>query len=149
MKWIVLLICWTPICFSQQLEVPGIENLHKVNDQLYRSGQPSKEGFSSLDSIGIHTVISLRNRVKDDRRAKHTDLNLERIRVNTWRMNETDIVAALNLIQSSTTPVLIHCLHGSDRTGVIIAAYRMVIEGWSKEKAIEAFLAAEYGYHEG
>ncbi|MDB4461879.1 protein-tyrosine phosphatase family protein, partial [bacterium] len=45
------------------------------------------------------------------------------------------------------SPVLVHCLHGSDRTGAMCAAYRVVVEGWSMEDAIRERKSGGYGHH--
>ena len=44
--------------------------------------------------------------------------------------------------------MLVHCKHGSDRTGCVVAAYRMVFNNWSKEDAIQEFKDEKFGYHE-
>ena len=44
-------------------------------------------------------------------------------------------------------PFLVHCQHGADRTGLLIASYRIVIQGWSKEAALEELRSGGYGYH--
>lgn len=134
---------------AQNTDSLGVKNLHKVASGLYRSAQPSKEEFKILDSAGFETILSLRNRVSDKRRARTTSLTIKRYRVNAWRMDEEDVLQALRLIQSYEKPLLLHCLHGSDRTGVIVAAYRMVFEGWTKERALAEFQNPKYGYHEG
>jgi protein tyrosine/serine phosphatase len=37
-------------------------------------------------------------------------------------------------------PVLVHCAHGSDRAGVMIAVYRMAFQGWSAKKSQKEML---------
>ncbi len=59
-------------------------------------------------------------------------------------MNYQNIVDALCAIENAEKPVLVHCLHGSDRTGGVVAAYRM-IDGWTKEKALEEFQLKHFG----
>ena len=44
-------------------------------------------------------------------------------------------------------PYLIHCQHGADRTGTMVAMYRMVIQGWPKDKAIDELVNGGYGFH--
>ena len=45
-------------------------------------------------------------------------------------------------------PLLLHCEHGSDRTGYLIAMYRVVIEGWERERAIAEMTAEDNGFHD-
>lgn len=132
----------------KKLVTPNFENAYKVNDKIYRSEQPSAAGFIYLDSLGIGVSLNLRNRLSDKRFAKNTAIDLKRIRINSWRMDYDDILEALKIIKNSTSPVLVHCKHGADRTGVVVASYRIAFEGWTKEKAIEEFLNEGYGYHQ-
>ena len=44
-------------------------------------------------------------------------------------------------------PYLVHCQHGADRTGTMVAMYRMVIQGWSREKAVDELVNGGYGFH--
>lgn len=37
-------------------------------------------------------------------------------------------------------PVLVHCRAGSERTGALISLYRVLVEGWSPEKAYAEYL---------
>lgn len=133
---------------AEKVKSNEFDNMYKVNSKLYRSEQPSREGFRIIDSLNIETVLNLRNRVSDKSRAKKSDVQLERVKINSWRMSYEDLIITLKVIRDSDNPVLVHCLHGSDRTGAVVAAYRMAFEGWSKDKAIEEFLNEKYGYHE-
>ncbi|GAK93748.1 protein tyrosine/serine phosphatase [Nonlabens ulvanivorans] len=84
----------------------------------------------------------------DSTKARGTDLELIHLPLQTKKIKESDIIMALKAIVEAPKPLLIHCWHGSDRTGVVVAAYRMVCENWSTEKAIAEFRQKEYGYHE-
>ena len=134
--------------WAVKLEHPGLKNLHRVTPALYRSAQPTAEGMHQLEQLGIRTVISLRafNSVRDE--AKGTGLRLERIRFNTWHAEDAEVVRFLRLVAAGTNaPVLVHCQHGSDRTGTMLAIYRMAVQGWSKEQAIRELKEGGYGYH--
>jgi protein tyrosine/serine phosphatase len=63
-------------------------------------------------------------------------------------VSEQDLIAVLRLIQVSPKPVLLHCWHGSDRTGFIVAGYRMVVMNWSAGQAIEEMRLGGFGFHE-
>ena len=43
--------------------------------------------------------------------------------------------------------VLVHCYHGSDRTGATIAMYRIIFENWSIEDAAKEMKQGGYGFH--
>ena len=61
------------------------------------------------------------------------------------------MLAALRAIQEAETngPVLMHCKHGSDRTGLMAAMYRVVIQGWSKEEALNEMTLGGFGTSNG
>ena len=40
-----------------------------------------------------------------------------------------------------------HCLHGADRTGVIIAIYRIIYQGWTKSQAIDEMENGGFNFH--
>ena|ERR1051326_2717436 len=138
----------TPCPEAKKLERKHFDNLYQVNDELYRSDQPGSKGMKELQELGIKTVINLRNIRCDNNEARKTNLKLEHISINTRRISYEEIIASLKKIKESEKPVLVHCWHGSDRTGCIVAAYRMCACGWTKENAIREFLEPPYGYHQ-
>ncbi|WP_425235767.1 tyrosine-protein phosphatase [Ulvibacterium sp.] len=148
----ILAISIRPMAAQQddfhKVESKYFKNLYRINDSIYRSEQPSRKGFRELEAIGVKTIINLRRLKEDDKKAKGTDLQLKKIPLRAAKMVEADINNVLYTIQISEKPALIHCWHGSDRTGVIIAAYRVVFENWEKERAIREFKRNEFGYHE-
>ena len=44
-------------------------------------------------------------------------------------------------------PLFVHCHHGADRTGLMTAVYRVVVQSWSKDEAIREMTEGGYGYH--
>jgi protein tyrosine/serine phosphatase len=65
----------------------------------------------------------------------------------TNHVDDTDVLRALRAIQDGQAkgPVLMHCKHGSDRTGLMAAMYRVVVQGWSKEDALEEMTEGGFG----
>ena len=45
------------------------------------------------------------------------------------------------------TPVLVHCLHGADRTGTMCAVYRIAVQGWTKDEAIREMTEGGFNFH--
>jgi len=132
----------------KKIEAYGFKRLYQLNDSVYRSEQPSSKRFQQLQDLGIKTSISFRRKKDDRKKAKGTKLELVHIPLKTKGLNENDLIKALKAIQNAKKPVLVHCWHGSDRTGAIMAAYRVVFEDWSKKKAIQELRRVELGYHE-
>ncbi len=126
-----------------------VENFHRVSKDLYRSGQPDDEdGFSEVEDLGIRSVLNLREYHNDTDDARHTRLHLMAYPVAAGKVTEADVENCLRLLQHAPKPVLVHCWHGSDRTGIIVAAYRIVYQGWSVEAAEKEFTDDTYGHHE-
>jgi protein tyrosine/serine phosphatase len=131
-----------------------VPNFHQVADKLYRSGQPDIEGFRALaDRYGIRTIISLRSVARNDLLLAGSDLRLRlrRFPLHAFVVaHEQDkIVAALRAIRAGVRngPTLVHCEHGSDRTGLIVALYRILYQGWSKKQALHEMRAKAFGFH--
>jgi tyrosine-protein phosphatase SIW14 len=137
-----------PANWAQRITSTSLQNLFKVDDYLYRSEQPDAAALKELEAMGIGFIVDLRNTCDDKNEANGTHLILKREPINTWTISYQEVVNALRLIVSCDKPVLLHCKHGSDRTGCVVAAYRIVKSGWTKEEAIKEFVEGGYGYHE-
>jgi len=124
------------------------KNLYQINDSIYRSEQPSKKGFHAIEDMGVKTVISFRRHREDYRKTRNTQLQLVQVPLKAEELTEADLLHTLKVIQAVEKPVLIHCWHGSDRTGVVSAAYRVVFEDWSKERAIKELRYTLFSYNE-
>lgn len=137
-----------PARWATPLTVAGAPNLHKISDVLYRSAQPSAEGMKNLEALGVKTVLSLRSFHSDGGEAKGTKLALVRVRFDTWDVDEDEVVEALRILRDpARQPVLVHCQHGADRTGMIVALHRIVFEGWTKAEAIDEMKNGGFGWH--
>ena len=137
-----------PAKWAAPLHEPGLPNLHRVTAQLYRGGQPTAEGMKRLHEMGIKTVVDLRTFHSDRDEIGETPLEYAHIRMFAMLPTHDDLIAALRVItDAERTPVFVHCLHGADRTGIVIAAYRIVVEGWTKDEAIDEMRNGGFGHH--
>jgi protein tyrosine/serine phosphatase len=137
-----------PAAWAQPLSRPGLTNLFKVNDHLYRGAQPGEAGYAALKDMGIKTVICLRQFHGDDKACAQCGLKYVPIPMVTWDADDDKLVTFLKTVRDpGNYPVFIHCQHGSDRTGTCVAIYRMVVEGWTKDQAIDEMTHGGYGFH--
>jgi tyrosine-protein phosphatase SIW14 len=127
--------------------VPGIENFHQVDEHVYRGAQPTQQGFGYLARIGVKTVIDLRE--ADDRsRAEESAVRSAGIKYVNVPMTgltpptEAEITRILAILEdASDGPVFVHCKRGADRTGAVIAAYRIDHEAWDNTRALNEAMA--------
>ena len=126
--------------FGQQ--PAGLENFHRVNDQLYRGAQPSEQGFISLAKLGVKTVLDLREfdgrSLAEKRMVEAAGMRYFNVPLQGTNTPSPEVVAkALSLLnQKDAGPVFVHCRRGADRTGTIIACYRIAHDGWQPGKAL-------------
>jgi len=136
---------WT----QEAVPVPSavVRNWFQVAPGLYRSAQPTAAGFREIAGHGITTILNLRAFHNDDKAAAGNDLELARVPMQAFSVGDAEVIAALRVIRDAPGPVLVHCLHGADRTGTIIAMYRIVEQGWEKEAAIAEMTGGGFGFH--
>jgi len=139
-----------PATWARPLDLPGCPNLHEVAPGLYRGAQPSAAGFASLSGLGIRTVVNLRALHADGDEVAEAGVSLDVVHVPMvpWHPEDEDVVRFLRIATNpKRLPVFVHCQHGADRTGTLCAAYRVVVQGWSKEDAIEEMTRGGFGFH--
>jgi tyrosine-protein phosphatase SIW14 len=127
-----------------------VPNLQVVNEHILRGGQPNDDGFKSLAQRGVKTVIDLR--WVDEHSIPHEKQIVE---ANGMRFvsvpmkgfsapKEEQVLKALSVLEDGDSwPVFVHCRRGSDRTGTILACYRISHDHWDNQKAISE--AKAYG----
>ena len=119
-----------------------------MSDILYRGAQPEDEGFAELKKLGIETVVNLRSLHSDRSECEEAELAYVKINCQAWEAEEEEVVDFLKVLADpDRRPVFVHCQHGADRTGMMVAVYRLVEQGWSKEDAIAEMTEGGFGYH--
>ena len=154
----VLLMIWVgcasvptanrPDTWAQPVELEGVPNLYRVSGELYRGDQPSAQGMQNLKELGLKTIINLRSFHSDRDEIGDTVLAYEHITMKPWHPEEKEAVRFLKIVTDpKRTPALVHCKHGADRTGTMIAVYRIAVQGWSKDEAIREMTEGGFRFH--
>ena len=122
--------------------VPGIRNFYQVNQLVYRGAQPTDEGLKYLAKIGVKTVIDLREAGErsDAEQAAVTADGMRFINIpmtGKTPPTEAEIGRILNILEAGNPGgVFVHCKRGADRTGAVIASYRIDHDGWDNSRAL-------------
>lgn len=133
---------------TKQEELP---NFHRVNGTLLRGGQPKTGGLKKLSDLGVKTIINLRGE-SDQTRAEGREaasLGMQYFNIpmsTSGRPSEEQVKRVFEIIdrqEKENSQIFVHCRRGSDRTGAIIALYRIKHDGWTAERAIDE--ANHYG----
>ena len=126
----------------------GILNFGRMNEVVLRGAQPDAAGIENLKRLGVKSIVNLRMEGdvwKDEaveasaRGILYTNVPLR----GFGRPTDEQMDRVLALIESLPGPVFVHCQHGCDRTGTVLACYRMKHDGWTTEKAMAE--ARRYG----
>jgi len=129
-------------------EHPGLPNAWRVTDGFLRGAQPGPEGFAQLRELGVTTVLNLRTFHSDRDLCAAAGLDYVKVSVQAWESEQEEVLDVLAMLtDAERQPVFLHCQHGADRTGTMAALYRMVVQGWSREQAIEEMTRGGYGFH--
>ena len=137
-----------PDDWAQKVTDKPLRNMYKVSDSLYRSEKPDQSGFTFFQEQKVASVLDLRRTHKDLAVNPNPFTGkLYHIPIETAKLSDKEVVEALQILQKAPKPLVIHCAHGSDRTGTIVAMYRIIYQNWSKEQAIEEMKRGGYKYH--
>jgi len=137
----VLTLLAAPGLAQNDTRYKELPNFHRVSEGIYRGAQPKPGGLQLLRKLGIKTIVNLRD---DDSRAQDEEADARLIGLRYFniplgrlgRPDDKDIGQVLATINDpENQPVLVHCKKGADRTGVVIAIYRITHNGWTSQLA--------------
>ena len=146
---LIALCCVLQAAVAANAPAAHVRNFGKVNDHIYRGGQPMLVGLQELGAMGVKVDIDLRESgegTAEEKRAAEK-LGLKYINVPLAALSaptNAQIERILSLLMhSETDTVFIHCRRGKDRTGTAIACYRIQHDHWDNQRALTE--AKQYG----
>lgn len=150
---VVSLIAEAQIAWCQaEKELRGLPNFGRVTENLYRGGQPTSDGFNTLRSKGVAVIVNLRDDRPETAAEKREveSLGMKSIEI-PWSANHepstAQIVEFLDLVRANpNTKIFVHCRRGADRTGVMIAAYRITVEHKTVAEAVAEMRQFHYDW---
>jgi protein tyrosine phosphatase len=96
--------------------------------------------------MGVKTIVNLRGIHSDRKDLAGLGFKYVHISFKPWHPEDEDAVAFLEVMtKKGNQPVFVHCKKGVDRTGTMVALYRVVFEGWPMAAAIEEM--HQFGRH--
>jgi protein tyrosine/serine phosphatase len=138
---------------AEKLKVAGVPNAGKVSELLLRGAQPSAQGLAELKKLGVTTIVDLRGNsgpVAWERgQAESLVMRFVNIPVLGWSApNDAKVAQFLKVVQQDPTQkIFVHCYYGEDRTGVMVATYRIAQQNWTPEQATAEMDSFGFHYH--
>jgi len=130
---------------------PPIVRFACISPVLSRGGQPDARGLQLLKDQGYKTIVNLRSHHSERSAAEAlglrcVDLPLHADLFGSTAPTDDEVRRFFEIVlDPANQPVFFHCAHGKDRTGTMAALYRIEVDGWSNDEAIEEMLA--FGYN--
>jgi protein tyrosine/serine phosphatase len=127
---------------AEKLTLDGVENFARIDGFLYRGAQPKPFAFDELKNAGIGVVVDFRDE-KDEINDEQRRVEAAGMRFislpwkGTGEPTHAEVLSFLNLMHDTRgKKVFVHCRRGADRTGVMVALYRMTFDHWSADQAV-------------
>lgn len=136
--------------WAEPMQAPGLPNLYKVSDDLYRGARPTAEGMEELRKLGIKTVVNLEQ--SNGEQATLADLGIacEHVPMRALRVKDDEVVRFLQIAGApGHAPIFVHCHRGADRTGLVCAIYRVAVQDWTKDEAIAEMTQGGFRFNHG
>jgi tyrosine-protein phosphatase SIW14 len=121
-----------------------LPNFHYVDAHVYRGAQPAGDGWNALANLGVKLVIDLRpdgefqeHWTRSEQEAVEAiGMRYINVPMNGWAAPSNQQILGIVATLESGGRVFVHCRAGKDRTGTVIACYRIVHDHWTRKRAL-------------
>jgi protein tyrosine/serine phosphatase len=127
-----------------------IDNFGMINTNYYRGAQPKGHDYADLAALGVKSVIDLTD---DDGVASEPSM-VKNAGMKSFKIpmsghvppTQAQLSQFMKIVNDpQNQPVYVHCVGGKHRTGVMTAAYRMINEGWTGQRAFAEMKNFKFG----
>jgi protein tyrosine/serine phosphatase len=160
----------TPAQAQIRADAPALTNFTEVSKGIYRGGRPDFAALPLLQNYHMKTVIDVQGGdasipLMEDFEPGEKPEMIEQERILSLQLGFQFFNYPLSSIKNVNTaegkaiheilqimsdplnqPVFVHCEHGVDRTGLIIALYRVFHEGWTADDAHDEMMKMGHGH---
>lgn len=150
---ILLIVLFANFAHAQKaVENKDLPNFAQVNANFYRGAQPTENGVRELAKMGVKTIIDLRGAderaEKEETWARNANVKFLNVSLRNWfEPKSSDFERIIKEIDApENQPVFVHCKRGADRTGTIVAVYRIRHDGWTAKQAIDEAKKFDFGW---
>ena len=140
----------TPNSSQKATLIDEAKNFYRVDELLFRSAQLDGNDAAKLHELGVKSIVNLRHFSRGgDKRVFGDQFWLANKPLRSWEIKPAQIADVLRTIRERQKEgaVLVHCYHGADRTGLVVAMYRVIYQGWSLDAARSEMIDGGYGFH--
>ena len=136
------MLCALQLVLAAENPAAHVRNFAKVDQHVYRGGDPTAVGLTELGAMGVKVDLDLREKgdATEVERKEAEKLGIKYVNIPMKPFaapTDDEMEQALSwLIRDKSGTVFVHCRRGKDRTGTVIACYRIRHDGWSNHDAL-------------
>lgn len=150
---IIVVFVFSQLAYAQiKVSDKDLPNFSQVNKNFYRGAQPTENGIKELAKLGVKTIINLRGEDKNSLREKEwaqkAGIKFIAVDLKNWLKPKTEYIEQIikYIDAAENQPVFVHCRRGADRTGTVVAVYRISHDNYTAKQAIDEAKKFDFGW---
>lgn len=151
--YFLFIFALTNFAFGQKsVKNKDLPNFAQINQNFYRGAQPTENGVRELAKMGVKTIVDLRG--EDEKAqsekiwAQNAGIKFINVSLGNWLKPKTADIEQIirDIDEPENQPVFIHCKRGADRTGTVVAVYRISHDNYTATQAIDEAKKFDFGW---